>query len=257
MILKTTEARVPANIVNWRNSEVKQNILDNKALDWRALFGNTNPIDLEIGIGNGSFLVPFCSDNSTRNMIGVEIEGLYLKKADKRLSKENLGNGKLLIGDAKLLIWKLVPELALENVYINYPDPWFKKRHKKRRMVNPWFLQMIATKMNSVLTVATDDEEYRDWVVECIKESDCFAPIFDDIWVSHLPGYYQTKYEKKWKDLGKAVFYMKFNKVRHPGLDANEYIETQNLQFPLKKLEKERMATIGLKEAKVITKEIV
>lgn len=202
---------------------------------WHAVFENTNPIDLEIGIGNGSFLVPFAKDHPDRNIVGMEIEGVYLKKANKKLIQQDISNARLLIGDAKFLTWKLFADESLDDVYVNYPDPWFKKRHKKRRLINPLSLRMLALKMRSVLTVATDDEEYRDWVIESIQETGCFEPVFPEIFVGQLEHYYATKYEKKWKDQGKPVFYMKFKKKHNPIIDWNEYIQTQNLQFTLDK----------------------
>ncbi len=239
MIAVLEKKKTPEHIVNWQNQKVKMHLLSGKPLQWQTIFANTNPIDLEIGIGNGSFMVPFCRDHMERNMIGVEIEGFYLKKADRKLETNKLTNGKLLIGDAKLLVWKLIGEETLENVYINYPDPWFKKRRLKRRVINSQSLRMIATKMRGMLTIATDDEDYRDGVVESIRESGCFDAVFDSIWTSELPGYYETKYERKWKAMGKPVFYMKFRKTIHPKLDEIEFIETQNLDFALKKLRAE------------------
>jgi tRNA (guanine-N7-)-methyltransferase len=206
-------------------------------LDWSEIFGNANPVDLEIGIGNGSFLVPFAKDHPERNMVGLEIAGEYVRKADKKLIRQNIPNAKLMIGDAKLLVWKLFADEQVENIYINYPDPWFKKRHKKRRLINPFFLRMLAAKMKSDLTVATDDAEYRDFVVACIREVGCFENLLADDFVQTLENYYSTKYEKKWKSQGKDVFYMKFRKLENPAfIPGDEYIETQNLRFALDRL---------------------
>lgn len=222
-------------IIDWHKEEINHLIRNGAPVLWQEVFGNTDPLDLEIGIGNGSFLVPFAKDHPERNIIGIEIEGVYLKKANKKLVKQNISNARLLIGDAKFLTWKLFADESIDDVYINYPDPWFKQRHKKRRLINPFSLRLLALKMRSVLTIATDDEEYRDWVIGSIQETGCFDPIFPKIYVGELENYYSTKYEKKWKDQGKSVFYMKFKKKHNPEMDWNEYIRTQNLQFTLNK----------------------
>lgn len=222
-------------IIDWRKDEIKQLIRTGAPVLWHDYFGNAFPLDLEIGIGNGSFLVPFAKDHPQRNIIGIEIEGFYVKKANKKLLKNDLGNARLLIGDAKFLTWKLFADESIEDVYINYPDPWFKKRHKKRRLINTYSLRMLALKMRSVLTIATDDEEYRDWVIESIRETGCFESLFPSVYVSELENYYSTKYEKKWKEQGKPVFYMKFRKINNPEMNWDEYIETQNLRFTLNK----------------------
>ncbi len=226
----------PLHIVNWRNSEITERIISNVSLDWTEIFGNAHPVDLEIGIGNGSFLVPFAHDHPDRNIVGVEMEGQYLRKADKKLSRQDLTNARLLIGDARLLVWKLFADGSIEDVYINYPDPWFKKRHKKRRLVNPMSLRMLARKMKSVLTIATDDEEYRDWVIASIQEINCFEKVFANFYECTLENYYSTKYEKKWKEQGKPVFYMKFRKTADPDLDIENYIDSQNVRFALHRL---------------------
>lgn len=223
-------------IIDWHKEEVKRLIQEGVPVDWQDVFENRYPLDLEIGIGNGSFLVPFAKDHPDRNMVGIEIEGVYLKKANKKLIKQAISNARLLIGDAKFLTWKLFADESIEDVYINYPDPWFKKRHKKRRLINPISLRLLALKMRSILTIATDDEEYRDWVIASIKETQCFEPMLPKIFVTELENYYPTKYEKKWKDQGKPVFYMKFRKNQNPEIDWAEYIETQNLQFTLNKV---------------------
>jgi len=222
-------------IIDWHKEPINDLIRREVPVHWQDVFENAFPLDLEIGIGNGSFLVPFAKDHPDRNMIGIEIEGVYLKKANKKLLKQTISNARLLIGDAKFLTWKLFADESIDDVYINYPDPWFKKRHKKRRLINPISLRLLALKMRSVLTIATDDEEYRDWVIRSIHETKCFDPIFPNTYVNELENYYSTKYEKKWKDQGKPVFYMKFRKTRNPEIDWAEYIETQNLQFTLNK----------------------
>ncbi len=222
-------------ILDWRKDEFIQLVRHNRPVLWNEIFGNEHPIDLEIGIGNGSFLVPFAKDHPSRNIVGIEIEGFYVKKANRKLIRHEISNARLLIGDAKFLTWRLFGDASIENVYINYPDPWFKKRHKKRRLVNPVSLRMLALKMRSELTIATDDEEYRDWVIESIDETRCFDHVFPGVYVRELEGYYPTKYEKKWKDQGKSVFYMKFKKRQDPEIDWEEYIRTQNLQFTLNK----------------------
>ncbi len=223
-------------IFPWRDPEIEQRIPENRSLDWPAVFQNDNPVDLEIGIGNGSFLVPFAKDHPGRNIIGIEIDGLYLKKADRKLVRQEITNARLMIGDAKLLVWSLFADKSTDNLYLHFPDPWFKKRHKKRRMINPVTLRMFARKIRSSLTVSTDDAEYKDWVHECIPESGCFRNAFSDPWVEKLDVHYETKYEKKWRAEGKQIYFMKFMKSLHPEIDNDEYVFSQNLSFPILKL---------------------
>ena len=232
----------PAFILNWRNKITDEHIARDTPFDWPALFGNSNPIDLEIGIGNGSFLVPFAHDYRNRNIVGIEIEGQYVRRADKRLTREGLTNSRLLIGDAKLYAWKLFADESISDLYLNFPDPWFKKRHLKRRIVSPITLKMFTIKIQNVLTIVTDDEEYRDWVIECVDSVACLEKVFPSYFVNELDGYYPTKYEKKWRAHGKAIFYMKFRKTGLPDIDVEEYRHSQNLDFALNKIYKTAQA---------------
>jgi tRNA (guanine-N7-)-methyltransferase len=225
------------NIINWREPAIEQRIIRNAPIDWRTEFQNDNPIDLEIGIGNGSFLVPFANDHPDRNIIGIEIDGLYLKKADRKLVRQNISNARLIIGDAKLLVWSLIGDETIDNLYVHFPDPWFKKRHIKRRMINAITLRLFARKIRSALTVSTDDPEYKDWVLECVPESGCFENAFTTPWVESLDGHYMTKYEKKWRAEGKPIYFMKFLKSNQPAINTDEYILSQNLGFPISRLQ--------------------
>lgn len=231
-------------IIDWRTPAIKRRLIEDDPLDWPTIFGNMNPMDLEIGIGNGSFLVPFCAQNKLRNMVGIEIDGFYLKKADRKLHQTGLTNGRLLIGDAKLFTWRLFGKETIADVYINYPDPWFKKRRLKRRVINTLMLQMLATRMTGVLTIATDDADYRDWVFEAIRDSGCWESLIPEGFSSQLEGYIQTKYERKWKAMGKPCYYMRYRKTTNPVFSMDHYITEQNLQFPLRKYAEELQSDI-------------
>lgn len=225
--------REPAFILNWKNDFVACHVREDRVVSWHEVFGNTHPLDLEIGIGNGSFLAPFAAAHPDRNIVGIELESLYLRKADHKLVTGGMTNGRLLVGDAKLLLWKLFADGSIADVYVNYPDPWFKKRHKKRRLINETSLRMMARKMTGTLTIATDDPEYRDFVLESSRSLSCLRTVFDNGYAGSLPGYVETKYERKWKDQGKPVFYMQFQKMCTPEVDIDDYIETHNLRFSL------------------------
>lgn len=228
-------SRQPTFILNWRNDRIKNQIADGKPISWPDVFARKAPLDLEIGIGNGSFLVPFAEAHPERNIVGIDIEAEFVVKADRKLSRLGLTNARLLIGDAKLYLYKLFADRGVENLYIHFPDPWFKKRHKKRRLINPVFLKLAARRISGKVRVATDDEEYRDWVVEAMSGASCFDS--GPAWLDQpASDYFPTKYEKKWRSEGKPVYYMDFEKRVDPILDEEEYIDSQNLRYPLSKI---------------------
>lgn len=225
----------PSFILNWRNDEIKRHIAAGTTLEWRAVLGRTAPMDLEIGIGNGSFLAPFAHAHAERDIIGVELLADYAVRADKKLSRGGSTNGRILIGDAKLFLLTVFADGSIEDVYVHFPDPWFKRRHKRRRLVNPDTLRIIARKMTRRLRIATDDLEYREWVDECMAVVGMYSPCVP--WgPAPAENHFPTKYENKWRDQGKSVFYRTYQKIGQPNFSADEYIESQNLRFPLQRI---------------------
>ena len=102
-------------ILNLNRESLDSVLLAGTSLDWRAIFGHDRPVDLEIGIGTGSFILPWALDHPDRNMIGIELVGQYLRKADRKLRTRRLTNVRLLLGNAKLYIWKLIAPNAIEH----------------------------------------------------------------------------------------------------------------------------------------------
>jgi tRNA (guanine-N7-)-methyltransferase len=131
-------------------------------LDWRVIFGNDHPVELEVGSGKGLFLVNAARSNPGHNFVGVELAKKYAKKAAERVAKTNLGNVRVVPGDAKLFLARHIPSESLHAVHVYFPDPWWKARHKKRRVfAEPLVVDIERTLVpGGALHVATDVEEY-------------------------------------------------------------------------------------------------
>ncbi|CUS99081.1 tRNA (guanosine(46)-N7)-methyltransferase TrmB [Candidatus Chrysopegis kryptomonas] len=213
-------------IVSWKNSTFPLNL--------DLLFGRNSQVELEIGFGNGIFLVQIASDNLDKNFVGIEIVNFFAKKADKKLKKAGLDNVRLFVGDAKLLLLILFDDKSFDHIYFNFPDPWFKKRHKKRRLLKLNFNRLLAKRLKDggFVSVTTDHPEFRDFVVESMIDSGVFESVYPDGFTTQNPGYYPTKYEQKWRSQGKEIYYMKFRKIYHPLVfDINEYLTEENLWY--------------------------
>ncbi|MCD6490416.1 MAG: tRNA (guanosine(46)-N7)-methyltransferase TrmB [Thermodesulfobacterium sp.] len=122
---------------------LKENELEIKP-DWERIFKRKAPLFLEIGIGNGEFIVWVAKKNPESNFIGVEVSKKYLKKAANRVVNEGLKNVKLMHIEGSKFISKFLERETLSGVYINFPDPWFKKKHKKRRLISQPFVWLIS-----------------------------------------------------------------------------------------------------------------
>jgi tRNA (guanine-N7-)-methyltransferase len=131
-------------------------------ISWPEIFGNDHPVELEIGSGKGLFLVNAASANPSHNFFGIELAKKYAWKAAERVAKRALANVRVLPGDALLFMARYVPPSSLRAVHVYFPDPWWKSRHKKRRVfAEPLVLDLERTlQLGGDLHVVTDVEDY-------------------------------------------------------------------------------------------------
>ena len=131
-------------------------------ISWPAIFGNDRPVELEIGSGKGLFLTNAGSSHPGRNYFGIELARKYARRAAERVAKRALGNVRVLAGDALLFLNKYVPAASLDAVHVYFPDPWWKARHRKRRVFGePLVVDLERTlKPGADLHIVTDVEEY-------------------------------------------------------------------------------------------------
>jgi len=185
--------------------------------DWPEVFKSDNPIKLEIGFGGGGFLVEMAACETKSNFVGLDFYHKGIRKTITRLGKLKLNNARIAYGDAKERIPRIFGEGELAEIYINFPDPWPKKRHAKRRLIKPDFLKMLTGKLcdNGKLRLATDCEPYALEMIEYLKAEPTlknsspdgdFIPERND-----LP---KTKYEKNFLKLGQKIYYMDFYKAQ-------------------------------------------
>jgi tRNA (guanine-N7-)-methyltransferase len=103
-------------------------------LDWRQVFGNANPVEVEVGFGKGLFLVNAGQGRPATNFFGIEIERKYALFTATRLAKRGLRNVRVAAADARLLLDGFVAPGSVAALHIYFPDPWWKNRHKKRTL---------------------------------------------------------------------------------------------------------------------------
>ena len=213
-------------------------VKEKKPLNFELLFGNNNAVQCEIGFGDGSFLVHKAKENPDKNFIGIDYSIVSTKKASKKLSNSNLSNVILINLDAESAFQLLIPECSLEYIYVNFPDPWPKKKHHKRRLIDRSFSLLTASrsKKDGGLIIVTDDPFYRDFTLEEIVHYKVWRPIFKSGFVQRNEGYFETKYERKWRSLGKKIYYMQFKKVLHPIVEHKivEFKYNDNIKIKVK-----------------------
>jgi tRNA (guanine-N7-)-methyltransferase len=149
-------------------------------VDWATLFHNKNPIDLEIGCGRPHFLFDRAVNYPERNIVGVEWKYEMVAMGHRRILRDKISNAALFHGNA----WGLVPMLfarrTISYIFVNFPDPWWKARHKKRLVLNDVFLSALAERSLSGggIFLQTDVEELFEYYKSIINSHGSF--VYDD-----------------------------------------------------------------------------
>lgn len=132
--------------------------------DWRpaACFPQSAPLEVEVGTGRGLFLSTASLDHPQRNFLGIEIAGKYAQYSAALLAQQQSRNARMVRGDAGLLLARHLPTASVSAVHVYFPDPWWKRRHRKRRVMNASLAQSIERVLipGGHLHFWTDVEEY-------------------------------------------------------------------------------------------------
>jgi tRNA (guanine-N7-)-methyltransferase len=141
-----------------------------QTLDPRAVFGREAPLVLEIGSGMGETTARIAKERPDSDFIAVEVHGPGVGSLLKLIEQEQLRNVRVIRHDALEVLEHMIPDGSLAGIHLFFPDPWPKKRHHKRRLVQPAFAALAARKLASggVLHAATDWEDYAAQIVEVL-----------------------------------------------------------------------------------------
>ena len=152
-----------------KSSYVIQNPQEKKGR-WKEVFGNSCPLEIEVGMGKGKFLMELASANPQVNYIGIEMySSVLLKALQKRETMEELSNLLFLRVDARELADIFGPE-EVDRIYLNFSDPWPKDRHAKRRLTSPRFMSVYhkILKRDGVVEFKTDNRDLFEYSLESI-----------------------------------------------------------------------------------------
>jgi tRNA (guanine-N7-)-methyltransferase len=136
-------------------------------LDFRALFANDNPVYCEIGFGMGDATQEIAAQNPGKNYLGIEVFEAGVGKLWAETQKRGLSNLKIIKHDAVEAVGAMIPAASLAGFHIFFPDPWPKKRHHKRRLVQRPFTDLLARKLapGGYIYFVTDWEPYAEWAL--------------------------------------------------------------------------------------------
>ena len=131
-------------------------------LDLAAIFGNTHLVELEIGSGKGGFILARSTERPDLNFLGIEYEKTYCYYAADRARRAGLENMRMLCCDAGPLLARGIPEASIWRLHVYFPDPWPKRRHRRRRLIQPPFVENAKRVLapGGQLLIVTDHEDY-------------------------------------------------------------------------------------------------
>ena len=180
---------------------------------WKEIFGNDNPIYIEIGMGKGTFIMECARRNPNINYIGIEkYSSVLLRALEKREQEPDLKNLYFIRMEAEY-IENVFEKDEVDSIYLNFSDPWPKDRNAKRRLTSDRFLKRYTgvLKKDGIITFKTDNIDLFDFSVETAKECgwDILAETRDLHHSEYNEGNIMTEYEKKFSGLGHKINMMK------------------------------------------------
>jgi tRNA (guanine-N7-)-methyltransferase len=179
----------------WRRAELPY--------PWEKRFGRKAPLEVEIGFGNGATLVERAAAAPERDFVGIEIAWESVKRALRRVAKADLKNVVLLLAHARPVLERLFTPGSIDRAECLFPCPWPKERHERHRLFSTEFLRILNGRLapGGEVRIVTDFHPYRDWLLGEVPGSGFEAECRE------IPPTYDTKYERKWSELGQETFF--------------------------------------------------
>jgi len=183
--------------------------------DWAAVFGRSAPVNMEIGFGAGEVLVGLARRHPDEDFVGIEVYRTGVGRVLGRLADEGVTNVRVLCDDAVDVLAHAVPKASLDRLLLYFPDPWPKKRHHKRRLVQTAFADAVARalKPGGVWRLATDWANYAEWIREVLEPHPAFENIGDHDGLVNDQPRPPTRFEHRGRRKGHVVFDLAYRRI--------------------------------------------
>ncbi len=187
-------------------------------LDYAGLFPRARPVIVEIGFGSADYLIHLAATRPEHNIIGFEISSQSMAKAEAKIEKRRLRNVRPIHAAAETALAHLLTPESIHEFHINYPDPWFKKKHRRRRLIKRGAVDLLTSRLviGGTLLLATDIAEYAEMAHEILSQTAGLSNRFASPWVDDLAGRFRTKYEMKARREGRRGHYFIYQRNQKP-----------------------------------------
>ena len=180
-----------------------------KPLNWAELFGNESPVELEIGMGKGTFLTEQAKARPEVNFFGIEWARWFWRYASDRLRRHNCLNARTVRAEASFFLTEFVPAGSLSVLHIYFPDPWPKARHHKRRLIQPKFMPLVERVLvpGGRLSIVTDHQGYFEENMEpAVKRSNLTVVDYNRPGSAGEGEFVGTNFERKYRREGRPFY---------------------------------------------------
>lgn len=184
--------------------------------DWSSehLFGNDNPVHIEYCSGNGAWIADKAAENPNINWVAVEKRFMRVRKIWSKVKNGNLKNLFIVCGEAYTVTSNYFPSGTVKQFFINFPDPWPKRRHARHRLIQPVFLDQLkrVASANSNITLVTDDPTYSKLAIKEIHTHGSFVSRYPEpFYITDMMGYGTSFFEELWREQGRLIHYHTFD----------------------------------------------
>ena len=189
--------------------------VDDGVIDYGNIFGRSAPVILEIGFGMGASLTEMARAAPEQNFIGIEVHKPGVGRLLHDIEELGLGNIRVYCDDAVDVLNHCIADNSLDRIQIYFPDPWHKKKHHKRRLIQPRFVQNLSRKLKAggVIHLATDWQHYAEYMMEVMSAAEGLVNRATGCCFSPRPDYRPiTKFEQRGERLGHGVWDLLFEK---------------------------------------------
>lgn len=185
-------------------------------LDWAEFFGNEHPVELDIGCGRGLFTWHASEANPEINYLGIELEFKTARRAAAKLYKREIPNARIISGDAREILETLIAPDSVQAAHVYFPDPWWKRKHKRRRLFTDDFVDLVAEAIEpgGRLHSWTDVEDYFEVIAGLMQHHPRFETLPPP--AEKTPEHdldYQTSFERKKRREGETIYRGLWKKV--------------------------------------------